>query len=216
MELAGAGGGELAFWAVMLAEVVATAAGPRMGRGAKAADCWGLTSAGKSPDTWTVKKSAAGKTENRVPAHSTRLMQQQTSQHMASKWNAKLRQNTMCICFSQHGAVQMTQTFIKLSLASNSIASWWEQIGCTMAGSYVQRRRSARIGHSLEGWPWTEPRWPGQGIPSMTLWGWSLRLEELLLVRKSTPLKVHLTSEKTISFHKISFKFNVMILIAYD
>lgn len=116
MELAGAGGGGLAFWAVMLAEVVATAAGPRMGRGAKAADCWGLASAGKSPDTWTVKKSAAGKTENK----SFSSLNQTNATTDKSAWNAKLHQNTMCICFS---ALQLAQTFINVSLASNSIAS---------------------------------------------------------------------------------------------
>lgn len=58
----------------MLAEVVSTAEGPRIGRGAKAADGSGLASAGRSPETWTLKKSAAGKMECRILAHSTRLI----------------------------------------------------------------------------------------------------------------------------------------------
>lgn len=58
----------------MLTEVVSTAEGPRIGRGAKAADGSGLASASRSPETWTLKKRAAGKTECRISAHSTRLM----------------------------------------------------------------------------------------------------------------------------------------------
>lgn len=47
----------------MLAELVSTAPGLRIGRNEKAADVSGLTSAGKSPEIWTLKKRAGEETE---------------------------------------------------------------------------------------------------------------------------------------------------------
>lgn len=61
MEFAGRGG--LACGGAVLAELVITAAGLRMGRGARAADGSGLASAGRSPEIWMLKKRAAEKAE---------------------------------------------------------------------------------------------------------------------------------------------------------
>lgn len=63
MELDEAGWEGLAFCAAILAALVATAAGLRMGRGAKTAGASGLASVGRLPEIWTLKKRAAGNTE---------------------------------------------------------------------------------------------------------------------------------------------------------
>lgn len=84
----------------MPAEVVATAVGPRMGRGAKTADGSGLASDGKSPDTLMLKKSAARKTEDRVSTDSTRF--NVTTDESAC--------GLQTMRHGQHGAIQMTHT----------------------------------------------------------------------------------------------------------
>lgn len=59
---------------------------------------------------------------------------------------------------------------------------------CTLGDSYVQRRRSVRIGQSTQGWAWTWQRWPGLAIPSGTLWAWSRHSEELLDLRSKNSI----------------------------
>lgn len=52
----------------MLAALVATASGLRMGRGAKTADGSGLASAGRSPDILMLKNRAAERTQYMILA----------------------------------------------------------------------------------------------------------------------------------------------------
>lgn len=105
----------------MLAEVAATAAGLRMGRGARAAYGSGLASTGRSCEIWTLKKSAAEKTEecNGSDTYNQSNQATYTSRHLP-KWeslrNKKFNMVNYTILLSQ----SMTQRIILT--ASNHVA----------------------------------------------------------------------------------------------
>lgn len=100
---------------------VATAEELKRSRGATVPDGSGLTSAGRSPETWTLKKSAV-KRERRISVHSAKL-------------ETKGKNDT-----KKHS--------LMFPMGANRLR----------AGAYGQRRCSARIGLSPEGWPLTKPR----------------------------------------------------------